>query len=76
MIEDFLSDIVVLDFTAREVKVAGKIRAAFRMQGAPIGAYDSLIAATAMSHGLTLVTSNISEFARIGGLTVENWRGN
>jgi len=65
MIEAFLSDIFVLDFTAREAKVAGRIRAALR---------KTLIAATAVGHGRTVVTSYVSEFARIGSLTVENWR--
>ncbi len=42
-------------------------------KGSPIGAYDLLIAAHALSLGLTLVTNNAREFRRVPQLTVENW---
>ena len=32
-----------------------------------------LIAAHALSHGLTVVTANAGEFSRVPGLAVENW---
>lgn len=32
-----------------------------------------MMAATALAHGLILVTDNDVEFARISGLRVENW---
>lgn len=35
--------------------------------------YDHLIAAHALSLGLTLVTDNVKHFADVPGLTVENW---
>jgi tRNA(fMet)-specific endonuclease VapC len=34
-----------------------------------------LIAAQALAEGLTLVTNNVKEFARVDGLNVENWSG-
>jgi tRNA(fMet)-specific endonuclease VapC len=37
------------------------------------GSYDRLIAAHALSMGLTLVTNNSRDFSRIEGLKVENW---
>lgn len=37
------------------------------------GAYDRLIAAHAMSLGLTLITNNERDFADIPGLKIENW---
>ena len=39
----------------------------------PIGPNDLLIAAHALSVGLTVVTANAGEFARVPGLNVENW---
>ncbi len=51
----------------------GRIRWELERAGSPIGAYDLLIAAHALSLGLTLVTNNLREFARIRGLRVENW---
>ena len=37
------------------------------------GSYDRLIAAHALSLGLTVVTANTQDFADIPGLKVENW---
>lgn len=37
------------------------------------GSYDRLIAAHALSLGLTLVTQNERDFTDISGLSVENW---
>ena len=41
--------------------------------GLPIGGNDLLIAAHAKSRGVTLVTGNVREFARVEGLHVERW---
>ena len=42
-------------------------------RGTPIGPNDLLIAAHALSLGLTVVTANAREFSRVPGLSVENW---
>jgi tRNA(fMet)-specific endonuclease VapC len=42
-------------------------------QGTPIGGNDLLIAATAIAHGLILVTHNTREFGRVAGLKIEDW---
>ena len=41
--------------------------------GRPIGANDLMIAATARSRGLVVVTKNRSEFDRVPDLIVEDW---
>ena len=74
VMEALFSRITILPFSSVEAKSAGAIRAALRKQGTPIGAYDVLIAATALVHGLILVTSNTGEFRRVSGLNVEDWR--
>jgi tRNA(fMet)-specific endonuclease VapC len=51
----------------------GRVRSELERKGSPIGAYDLLIAAHTLALGLTLVTNNLREFARIPGLRVENW---
>ncbi len=38
-----------------------------------IGPHDLWLAATCLAHGLTMVTANIREFARVPGLVVESW---
>jgi tRNA(fMet)-specific endonuclease VapC len=51
----------------------GSIRAQLEAAGQTIGLNDLLIAAHTHALGLTLVTDNTREFARIRGLDIENW---
>lgn len=51
----------------------GLLRARLERRGQPIGANDLLIAAQALTLGLTLVTDNEREFAKVEGLARENW---
>lgn len=74
MIQAMLKFINILPFDQEQAIQAGNLRAYLRQQGTPIGSYDILIAATALVHDLTLVTSNCSEFNRIPGLHFEDWR--
>ena len=69
----FLSGIQILSFDDAAAEEYGKIRAALRRQGTPVGANDMLIAAHAKSRGHTIVTNNTREFDRIEGLSVANW---
>jgi tRNA(fMet)-specific endonuclease VapC len=41
--------------------------------GTPIGANDLWIACHALAQGCVLVTNNVREFERVGGLAIENW---
>ena len=63
----------VLPFHDRCALEYGRIRAGLEKAGTPIGPLDTLIAAHAKAAGLVLVTNNVKEFARVPGLTVENW---
>ncbi len=51
----------------------GQIHADLLLQGNPIGPNDTLIAAIARTHGLTLITHNTGEFSRVAGLRMEDW---
>ena len=55
------------------VRHYGKLRRDLEQSGSRIGAYDLLIAAHALSLGVTLVTNNVREFGRVHGLRLENW---
>jgi tRNA(fMet)-specific endonuclease VapC len=63
----------VLELDREDAQHAGDIRALLGKAGRSIGPYDVLIAGQARARGLILVTDNVSEFARIPGLVLENW---
>lgn len=63
-----------LDFDESAAAAFGRVRSALEAQGSPIGPYDMMIAAQALSRDLVLVTDNVREFGRVQGLRVENWR--
>lgn len=67
-------DVSWIEFDAAAAAAFGRLRSALESQGAPIGPYDMLIASQAISRSLVLVTDNVSEFGRIAGLKLENWR--
>ena len=63
----------VLPFDAGCASQAARIRVDLESRGVPIGAHDTLIAATALRHQATLVTRNVREFSRVIGLQCLNW---
>ncbi len=70
----FLSGrIDVVAFDAEDAATAGDLRATLEAAGTPIGPYDVLIAAQALRSGATLVTANVSEFARVRDLAWQDW---
>lgn len=73
VIEEFSSLLEVLPYTGKASAHYGSIRSALEKAGQPIGVNDLHIAAHARSEGLVVVTNNVSEFARVPGLMVENW---
>lgn len=74
VITSFLESVTILSFSTAEAEQAAQIRVILKSQGQPIGAYDVLIAATALQHNLVMVTANQREFERVPGLQTENWR--
>lgn len=65
-LQAFIEEVPVLDFD---------YKAAIAYATLPFkrGSFDRLIAAHALSHGLTIVTHNEKHFADVPGLKVENW---
>ncbi len=64
---------VSLPFDSAAARAHGEIRATLANAGTPIGPYDLQIAAIALTRGLNVVTHNTAEFARVPGLTTEDW---
>lgn len=71
---DILAHVTILAFGEREAVLCGDVLATLANRGAPVGVEDAQIGATAVAHGLIVVTPNVEHFERIPELRVENWR--
>ena len=69
----FLAPFDIIPFSLDDAFYAGSIRAHLEKSGNIIGPYDIQIAAQALSRNMTLITHNVSEFARVPDLTLEDW---
>ena len=72
-IKTFISEIEIVPFDTRATIFAALIRANLERAGLPIGANDTLIAATVLANEGVLVTNNTREFERVKGLVIEDW---
>lgn len=73
LIDAFVSDVAVESIGTREATEFGRLCALLQAAGTPIGQFDTLIAAHALSLGLILVTSNTKHFTFVPSLTIEDW---
>lgn len=73
-IDALIEELEPLDFDLRAAASYGKLRARLEAGGTPIGPNDMLIAAHGLSRGLTVVTADTTEFGRVPGLKIVNWR--
>lgn len=55
------------------VEIFGVLKSDLEKVGTPLDDFDLILASTAMSHNLTIVTNNVKHFGRIDGLKMENW---
>ena len=69
--EEALPALTVLPFDTGVARTYGEVQARLRRAGTPIGDADAQIAATALTHGLTLVTANARHYERVAGLAIE-----
>ena len=53
----------------------GRMTARAELAGHPLPVVDALIGATAIIHGLTVVTRNTSDIARTGAPVIDPWSG-
>jgi predicted nucleic acid-binding protein len=60
--EEFISSLLWLDTTPTVAKRAGLIRYEWARKGVTLSLTDTLIAATALQYGLTLITDNRKDF--------------
>jgi tRNA(fMet)-specific endonuclease VapC len=72
-LEAFCANVEILPWSLEAARSAAAVRCELEASGAPIGAYDLLIAGHARSLGMTLVTHNVRELGRVRGLAVADW---
>ncbi len=70
---ELASFIIPLPIPITTAKHYAKIRGKLEQSGSIIGNNDLWIAAHCLELGVTLVTNNLREFARVPNLTVVNW---
>lgn len=69
-VEHLLGGMRAIEITEQIARVHADIWAQLARKGRLIGAHDLWIAATALAHGMSLVTGNAGEFQRVPGLRV------
>jgi tRNA(fMet)-specific endonuclease VapC len=72
-ISGFVKDLAVMAFDDAAADRFGPVAAALERTGTPIGVQDAMLAAHALSLGVTLVTNNTKHFGRVPSLSVANW---
>jgi tRNA(fMet)-specific endonuclease VapC len=73
LINIFLEAIEVAPFDQAAADRFGAVAATLARRGEPIGTFDTLMAAHALSLKLTFVTNNLKHFRRVPGLKTESW---
>lgn len=72
-VKDLMEQSGVLPLDDETCELFGRLRAELYHAGTAVEAMDLLIAATAMRHGLELVTNNVKHFQKVPGLRL--WQG-
>ena len=75
-LDEFPEPLASLPFDNACARKCAEIRHRLARNRTLIGPHDLQIAATALCHGLTLVTHNTMEFSRIPDLRLEDWESN
>lgn len=69
----FISSVAMMPFDDECALTYGRLAAKLSEKGSPIGDFDALIAAHALTLKLTLITNNAKHFTRVPGLQTGNW---
>lgn len=72
-VEAVLDRFPILALDLPTARTHAELWAELAADGRLVGAHDLWLAAAALAHGLTLVTSSVRHFGRVPGLEVEEW---
>lgn len=72
---EFAASVPILDVTPAIARRCAEVRESLQQQGKRVRprALDLIVAATALEHGLILVTRNTDDYKDIPGLTLHRW---
>ena len=73
LITTFAEAIAVVPFDQDAADSFAAVAVSLARRGVPIGTFDTLMAAHALSLGLIFVTNNAKHFGRVAALKTENW---
>lgn len=73
LIDAFVTGVSVRPFGVLEAARYGKLSSALASAGRPIGQFDTLIAAHALTLEVVLITSNTRHFSAVPGLSIDDW---
>ena len=66
----FLTSVAILPVEEETCRILGELSATLHNKGNYPGDFDTLIAATALQHKLTVLTTDVDDFSRFAGLTL------
>lgn len=73
LIDTFIGSVVAQPIGELEAARYGQVAAELESLGTPIGQFDTMIAAHALTLGLVLVTNNTRHFSQVRDLEYEDW---
>ena len=72
-VKHILNLLEVLNFSIEASERYGRLMASEGLKGLPIGDLDAIIAGIILTHGESVVTTNLKHFERVEGPQVETW---
>ena len=72
-VKEYLSRIQLLEFSSQACEKFGRVKSELESKGTPVGDFDIMIAAIALTHAQSVLTRDVDHFQKISGLAVETW---
>lgn len=73
LMKDLLAAVRVIEFGPTEAQQASQLAGYLAQQNETLSGFELILAATALAHGLTLITDQPQRYLSVPGLNVDNW---
>jgi tRNA(fMet)-specific endonuclease VapC len=74
LFDEFISGNLIVPMTEKSARISSELYSTLKQSGKIVDDVDLFIAGIAIENDMVLATNNDSHFARIPGLTIENWK--